>query len=228
MQTIIKLIGTNHLGERSYYRKIRQILHECTLVLHENLPLETRDDLQEDLIEYRASMSKSPLTEAFLSAISAYFMATNLYFSNTMTRESAAFQNEISHRSWLRITSIAWEDSERHLIEKCSQLSRDRKTEVLNYVKQALEVIEKRLYTREEYAHAFVFFWADESMRSIFDGILTNNACMQILNIHLEKQTRGCIGIKFGAAHISKLRNSLEAKGFVHRKSIKLCCVAYS
>ena len=232
IKTTVKLVGTNHMGFRTYYRKIKHILHACHYVFHENLSAISPLELSEGLIQLKEDIfGIAPLVEKFISSISGYFFATEMCFSSSMISEQSAFEHESALKKWIPVagsTDIA--HTEEHLIKACIRISKERQHAVIDHVKKTFGKIKRNDYTFEEYGDTFAFFWSDENMRSIFDNIFikdSNNLCMRLLEKWIEKDNQNIIGIKFGAAHIPELRTALEQKGFVRKNSFKLCTISY-
>ncbi len=233
LKIAVKLIGTNHLGQRAYYRKIRQLLHDASQVFHEQLSLDSREQLTEDLVDLRSEIcGNTALSQKFISALSAYFVATDLYFSSSMMMEAHAFQNESCLRKWVSVTSPACTDMEERLIKLCTHIPDSRQKSVVDHVRHTLDQIGSGSYTLREYGETFAFFWSDNNMRAVFDQALSQNeakTCIQLLDTYTTKKNgRNSIGIKFGAAHIPNLRAALLSKGFAHVNSYKLCAVSFS
>lgn len=229
-KTTVKLIGTTHLGERTYYRKIRQLLHDMSLILHEHLSIDSKEQLTEDLVDLENDIrGNGQLIQRFISALSLYFTATDLYFCNRFLMEAHAFQNETSSKKWISVRPESCADLEKKLVKFCTHIPEERQNKVVAHVKSALALMKQKKYSAPEYGESFVFFWSDDQMRALFDKVLlpkVTGTCVEFFE-RSERKKPHTIGMKFGAAHIYALRKALESRSFEHVRSQQLCAISF-
>jgi len=226
----VVMVGMDHAGDEEYFARVKQILIACDLVLFEDIRKEQRQQRERDAEEeeMRKVFSEANPDEAFFVAMQLYFLNVQKILSPQ--DEGEAFDAEYNQPHWFSgDTMLLTEAQEQEYLEALTKglqiISSSRKQEVVDYVKKALEKMERGCFTRRDLGRGFVFFYSDPLMAQI---ILENLAkprdlhCFSEFDRLLQERSPQTIGIKFGAGHISFQRQLLEERGYIHQKSKKL------
>lgn len=233
--TNLRIIGTNHLGTRAYFRKIKQLLSPCTAVLCEYMS----DDSYRELVEEHASLlqefHEGALHDMFATALPLFFTSAQLFFHKSHVDESAAFKSEMRGQTW----TYAEDAPEKHeatlqhtmLLSLLHRIPESRQREILAFVEDAVRAMKQRSYTIRDFAQSYLFLWSDKELVAMFDHILCtdrNKRYMQRIDRLLSANKHKTLGVKFGAAHLPGLRKQIEERGFVRERSLRLVALEWT
>lgn len=234
------MTGMNHEGEEEYFEEMKQILAECDLVLFENIRLNKDEDQEKDrdrdveLAELREAVFGAEAEEVFAPAFQLFFSSLQNAFG--MTKEEEAFDSEYEQPHWFCADKMLLYDENQleeemmALQERVASISRDKKYEIVEYVKRAILQMDSGEFVKRHIGEAMIVFYSSPDIVEAFLDVLAVSRdlyCLEEFDRLVGEMDPQVVGIKFGAAHTAHQRELLESRGYVYQSSGKFCNISF-
>ena len=235
------LCGMSHVGQKDYYRVIRDCLAGCDFVLYEPISLTGRYKRRPPMGEEIEDIEDIDINEAIVFAILAYYIRLEEVFgfcgSPELTLEGKVFKEFYKRENWIHADILPDVDSEdsfeyspsEALRKHISRLPKARRLEIFYFFASRVMRMEERTFTKRDFAWDLTALDSQKDLFKILVGSTLqkkrDRKCFEVFDSVVEQHNPGIVGIKFGVAHMPYQRRLLETRGYKLVGSKKVCCV---
>lgn len=224
------LVGTNHVGDEEYFRKISDILSPCDLVIFEDSG-GSGGGSPEFEEQARAALYGWSLEEAFSVSLQLYFISAQRALG--LPTERGSFDYGQAHWVSGEADFLTEEQQEAIMVDlsvRIQAIPASRKKEIVDFVRRSVEKSDGGRYTARDLGEGFAFLWTDSQLVEAVSetiGKPRDRHCLELFDRLVKERNPATVGIKFGAGHTAFQRRLLEERGYVREATVRLCNIRF-
>jgi len=223
--TQVVLIGTLHVGEKSFYKQVNATLRECERVIYEELRVIDTAVMEQREKDCRAMLeAKGTLDESFLAAIFLPMPPSKFSNDHGLVQEVRSFNYAQDH--WISgdgawdgnasedgaLSDNVWKQIRNAIKILPAQLKREK----VKAAKKFLHSVDAGSASIQEYI-SFCNLHEEEIEAKINKHTLVDprdKLTFDVFDKVIETQRPSCVAIKFGNAHIPGLDRELRSRNY--------------
>lgn len=225
-------IGMNHGGDKEYFEQVTKILEGADLVIYEVTRGQPRDPdtVRKAKEEAFVELHSNDPNIVFRAAMYLYFESAAECLQLVQEQDFLAAPPDWEPGDVGFFLQLTEEELDATYQRGLARLTLERKRAVIGYVKDVLERMEKKQFTRKDFGDGFVFFYSDPAIVDMLDEVLAKPRDEEVFECFdrlVAERDPQVVAIKFGAAHTAYQRELLERRGYVHARTVELCNLAF-